>query len=371
MPFLCPIPAKFAVAIVAGFVLSGCMTTSRIPAPVEHRDSQQAKGIVVDSGQAALDSKQPGQADYRLAQTPQAGARGQWPQSRIAATDPNNAGGLRQSAPPLVQAEEPQNQINTQARVVGVPQANGSVVIAPAQNQPANATVVQRSNVPTDNAAARIKREPVRQAESATPPPPQPKPLAAAKTPKQAKAAAPKTVKAAPAKPSQPKQPIAGAKQPKQPVQKETTKVAIAPKPTQAKPTANKPAPKTIAAIDSKFIWPAHGALVHKFADKKSMGIGISGRAGDRVNATADGEVIFSGLGPRGYGKLLIVKHNPELLSVYAHNRNLLVKEGQEVRQGQKIAELGSTGTDRPKLHFEIRRQGKPVDPLAFLPQRK
>lgn len=183
------------------------------------------------------------------------------------------------------------------------------------------------------------------------------------------------TPPAGPASPSavDPKPPIATNVPGKAPV--------IGNQPTTGNQPAAKPAPEPVAkepaAVPEKlasvapFIWPASGSLVQSFSDAKSMGIGISGRAGDPISAAADGKVIFSGLGPRGYGKLLIVKHTGELLSVYAHNQNLLVKEGQAVRQGQKIAELGSTGTDRPKLHFEIRRQGKPVDPMAFLPQQR
>ena len=116
------------------------------------------------------------------------------------------------------------------------------------------------------------------------------------------------------------------------------------------------------------FIWPASGDVTQSFTDPKSMGIAIAGKAGDPVSAAADGRVIFSGLGPRGYGKLLIVEHDDDLLSVYGNNRSLLVKEGQAVRQGQRIAELGSSGTDLPRLHFEIRRLGKPVDPISYLP---
>ena len=116
------------------------------------------------------------------------------------------------------------------------------------------------------------------------------------------------------------------------------------------------------------FTWPAQGAVTKSFTDPKSMGIAIAGKLGDPVTAAADGEVIFSGLGPRGYGKLLIVRHDADLLSVYANNRVLLAKEGQAVRQGDKIAELGDSGTDQPRLHFEVRRQGKPVDPIGYLP---
>lgn len=121
---------------------------------------------------------------------------------------------------------------------------------------------------------------------------------------------------------------------------------------------------------DGDFAWPAPGKLLQSFSDTASKGIAIDGRPGESVLAAADGKVIFSGSGPRGYGNLVIVKHDNDLLSVYAHNRSIAVKEGQSVRRGQKIAELGDSGADRPKLHFEIRQQGKPVDPMKFLPRR-
>lgn len=118
------------------------------------------------------------------------------------------------------------------------------------------------------------------------------------------------------------------------------------------------------------FAWPAKGKVVRGFSEPRQMGVLISGNAGDPVSAAADGKVIFSGTGPRGYGNLLIVKHDADTLSVYAHNRALLVKEGQSVKRGQKIAELGDSGTDKPQLHFEIRKSGKPVDPQKLLPAR-
>jgi lipoprotein NlpD len=106
------------------------------------------------------------------------------------------------------------------------------------------------------------------------------------------------------------------------------------------------------------------------FDEVKNKGIAIAARAGDPVLAAADGRVVYAGAGLRGYGNLIIVKHNNTYLTAYAHNQALLVKEDQMVRQGQKIAEMGSTDADRVKLHFEIRRQGKPVDPLRYLPPR-
>jgi lipoprotein NlpD len=106
------------------------------------------------------------------------------------------------------------------------------------------------------------------------------------------------------------------------------------------------------------------------FDELKNKGVDIAGRAGDPVLAAADGRVVYAGSGLRGYGNLVILKHNNTFLTAYAHNQSLLVKEDQAVKQGQKIAEMGSSDADRVKLHFEIRRLGKPVDPARYLPAR-
>ena len=119
---------------------------------------------------------------------------------------------------------------------------------------------------------------------------------------------------------------------------------------------------------DIHFSWPANGRIVSSFNDG-AKGIGIAGKPGQPVHAAAPGRVIFSGTGIRGFGKLIVIKHNNAFLSVYAHNNELLVREGQNVTKGQKIAEMGNTDADQVKLHFEIRRYGKPVDPLKLLPQ--
>jgi lipoprotein NlpD len=116
--------------------------------------------------------------------------------------------------------------------------------------------------------------------------------------------------------------------------------------------------------------WPASGKLVAKFVDPENKGVDIAVRLGDPVLASAPGRVVYSGSGLRGYGKLIIIKHNKTYLSAYAHNDKILVKEGQSVSKGQKIGEAGATDTDTPKLHFEIRRMGKPVDPMKYLPER-
>jgi len=141
--------------------------------------------------------------------------------------------------------------------------------------------------------------------------------------------------------------------------------VAAAPAPTPS------PAPATGGGEDDMaFIWPSSGSLVAGFDEARNKGYDIGGKAGDPVLASADGRVVYAGAGLRGYGNLVILKHNNTYLTAYAHNQTLLVKEDQTVRRGQKIAEMGSSDTDRVKLHFEIRRQGKPVDPSRYLPAR-
>ena len=133
-----------------------------------------------------------------------------------------------------------------------------------------------------------------------------------------------------------------------------------------------KPAPEP-AEGDEKvdWSWPAKGRIVTGFSEAANLkGIDIAGAAGQPVAASAGGKVVYVGTGLRGYGKLIIVKHNSLFLTAYAHNQTLLVKEDQTVKKGQKIAEMGSTDADRVKLHFEVRKQGKPVDPAKYLPAR-
>jgi lipoprotein NlpD len=157
------------------------------------------------------------------------------------------------------------------------------------------------------------------------------------------------------------------------PVQSSTvTTTAVAPSTVTATPvppaqggTAAAPAEDEVALI-----WPASGAVLAGFDEVKNKGLDIGGAAGDPVLAAADGRVVYVGSGLRGYGNLIILKHNNTYLTAYAHNQTLLVKEDQTVRKGQKIAEMGNSDADRTKLHFEVRRQGKPVDPVKYLPAR-
>lgn len=145
---------------------------------------------------------------------------------------------------------------------------------------------------------------------------------------------------------------------------------------TSATATPPKPEPAPAAQNGSLsdeglgFMWPANGVLIAGFDEAKNKGLDIGGKAGDPVMAAADGQVVYAGSGLRGYGNLIILKHNNTFLTAYAHNQALLVKEDQKVRKGQKIAEMGKSDADRVKLHFEVRRQGKPVDPAKLLPAR-
>ena len=142
-----------------------------------------------------------------------------------------------------------------------------------------------------------------------------------------------------------------------------------------AQPQTSQPAPQAASAAPNAddglvFAWPHQGAVLAGFDEAKNKGLDFAGKAGDPVLAAADGKVVYAGSGLRGYGNLVILKHNNTYLTAYAHNQTLLVKEDQSVQKGQRIAEMGSTDSDRVKLHFEIRKQGKPVDPTKFLPAR-
>ncbi|GAB2862560.1 peptidoglycan DD-metalloendopeptidase family protein [Pseudoduganella ginsengisoli] len=141
-------------------------------------------------------------------------------------------------------------------------------------------------------------------------------------------------------------------------------------------PSVTPPAPAApamqLSAEDREltWMWPSEGRVIATFDEGKNKGIDIAGKPGQHVMAAGAGKVMYAGSGIRGYGNLVIVKHSNSLLSAYAHNRAILVKEGQSVKKGEQIAEMGDSDTDAVKLHFEIRQQGKPVDPSKFLPNR-
>lgn len=170
----------------------------------------------------------------------------------------------------------------------------------------------------------------------------------------------------------------------------EARPVAAKPEPAKVEPTKVEPAklepPKPVVAVEASkpvaepragasdddfdWTWPATGKPLSQFNESTNKGLDIGGQLGDPVFAAGAGKIVYVGSGLRGYGNLVIIKHNSVYLTAYAHNQKVLVKEGQPVKKGQEIAVLGDSDADRPKLHFEIRRQGKPVDPLKYLPKR-
>lgn len=137
-----------------------------------------------------------------------------------------------------------------------------------------------------------------------------------------------------------------------------------------AKPEASSAAKGNGNDSGIDWAWPGGGKLLAAFSEPSSKGVDLAGKPGDPVLAAAAGKVMYVGSGIRGYGNLVIIKHENGFLSAYAHNRRILVKERQAIAKGQKIAEMGDSDADQSKLHFEIRRQGKPVDPLKYLPPR-
>ena len=171
-------------------------------------------------------------------------------------------------------------------------------------------------------------------------------------------------------------EPVASAPAPAAPPSSTTVSSPTVPPATPStKVTAAAPAPASDAvatAGDVAWRWPAEGSVVGTFmaGDPVRQGIDIAGQPGAPVRAAADGTVVYSGNGLIGYGELIIIKHNPAFLSAYGHNRKRLVQEGDHVKAGQTIAEMGASAANRNELHFEIRRNGKPSNPLDFLPRR-
>jgi lipoprotein NlpD len=146
---------------------------------------------------------------------------------------------------------------------------------------------------------------------------------------------------------------------------------ATAPAPTtQESAPAAKPDAAPTPAPTSQWLWPSAGKVIDGFDAPRNKGIDIGGNEGEPVQAAADGEVVHVGSALRGYGNLVIIRHAGDYVTAYGHNRKILVSQGQQVKRGQQIAELGRTDSDRPKLHFEIRHQGKPLDPVKYLPPR-
>ncbi|MEY2993176.1 MAG: hypothetical protein RL357_111 [Pseudomonadota bacterium] len=174
---------------------------------------------------------------------------------------------------------------------------------------------------------------------------------------------------------------LSGASEPAKPVQRaESNGVVVRPisngTATAAQPQESAPAPVEKVAESAapasalKLIWPADGPVVAQFDGNNNKGIGIGGQLGAPVLAAADGRVVYAGSGLRGYGNLVIIKHDDTFLTAYAHNQALLVKEDQAIKQGQRIAEMGNSESDVVKLHFEVRQLGKPVNPMTYLPNK-
>ncbi|MEN9899800.1 MAG: hypothetical protein RLZZ152_844 [Pseudomonadota bacterium] len=149
-----------------------------------------------------------------------------------------------------------------------------------------------------------------------------------------------------------------------------TPTASSAPASSASNAAASASAPVNVSDDGMTFAWPHPGPVLAGFDEAKNKGLDFAGKAGDPVLAAGDGKVVYAGSGLRGYGNLVILKHNNTYLTAYAHNQTLLVKEDQSVTKGQRIADMGSSDSDRVKLHFEIRKQGKPVDPAKLLPAR-
>jgi lipoprotein NlpD len=190
-----------------------------------------------------------------------------------------------------------------------------------------------------------------------TAPPRKPSPVVRKPTPSQPKVRAP----------SRPKPAIPSTVRPSQPkvANNRSTKPVTSNRAGKGSPVAGKGPPD--------WIWPASGKLIRRFDPQSAgkKGINIAGKPGSPVRAAAAGKVVYAGSGLSGYGRLIIIKHNKDFLSAYAHNRKLIAREGQWVKKGELIARMGSSATDRTELHFEIRKKGRPVDPLRYLPRRK
>jgi lipoprotein NlpD len=183
----------------------------------------------------------------------------------------------------------------------------------------------------------------------------------------QASAGAPQT--------SRPKRTARNSSQPKPRDSSQVSVPAPAAVPKRAALDASASASRSLrvsSAASIRWSWPARGRLIRGYDPKRAgkKGVNIAGKTGDSVRAAASGKVVYSGSGLSGYGRLIIIKHNKDFLSAYAHNRKLIAREGQWVEKGEVIAQMGSSGTDRTQLHFEIRKQGRPVDPLRYLPKR-
>ncbi|MBS1188569.1 MAG: Peptidoglycan-binding LysM:Peptidase [Rhodocyclaceae bacterium] len=310
---------RLLAALLPAFMLAGCFTQPPAPS-VDRAPTAQSKGPVASAANGAARSGhytvRKGDTLYRIAMEHGQDYRDIAGWNNITNPDSIKEGQVLRVAPP---AAEPAN-----GTVVSKPIATGSVVEArPLDKSPAPASS------PAPAASDGVKREPKVNKE----------PYSA-----EGYARLNGTGEAA-SRPAEPKpEPKPG------------------PRPEVA--------PVSMGADDIAWAWPSAGKVLAAYSENTNKGLDLGGKSGDPVFAAGDGRVVYAGSGLRGYGQLVIVKHNNSFLSAYAHNQKILVKEKQEVTRGQKIAEMGDTDSDKVKLHFEIRRQGKPIDPLIYLPKR-
>ena len=315
-------PLVVGCVLAALLVLSGCSTTT--PAPVVSRDGQQATAAAknmytVKQGDTIRSIARDFGMDYRELIA----------MNNIESPDRIAPGKvLKVKAPASASAANSTNATNA-AGVTTAPITTDVVVAKPLDG--GDTAVEQR---PLSSNTDKLKQEP-----KAGKVPYSDQALAQAQNP-------------TPAKPAEAAVAVAGAEA------KPETKPEV------------KPAEPAAGGEDVAWIWPANGKTIGTFSEGGNKGVDIAGKAGDPVVAAGGGKVVYSGSGLRGYGKLVIIKHNNTFLSAYAHNQAIMVGEGSTVTKGQKIAEMGNTETDQVKLHFEVRRQGKPVDPLKYLPPR-
>lgn len=303
---------RLIALIVPSLLLAGCFSQQPAPA-VDRSSTAQSRAAVAPqpTGPGYYTVKR-GDTLYRIALE-----NGQDYKDVAAWNNIANASAIKEGQ---VLRVAPPGTVENNAAVVAKPVASGSVVEARSLDQPASA-VQQNGSVKQE---PKVGKEPYSD---------------------EAYARLNKTGEVPPAKSAE-------------------TRLETKPEPTPATP------PVATGPDDVPWLWPSSGKVVAQYSESGSKGMDFAGKPGDPVLAAGEGKVVYAGAGLRGYGELVIVKHNATFLSAYAHNRKILVKEGQQVSRGQKIAEMGNTDSDSVKLHFEIRKQGKPVDPAQYLPKR-
>jgi lipoprotein NlpD len=305
-------PTGRALTALAILLLAGCTTTSLNEAPIVDRSERRAPAATVQAPPPVPAAREAREGSYIV-------QRGDTLYSIALAFGQDYRDLARWNG-----LDDPSKlQVGQTLKVQ--PPADAPATVAAVPVVPIAAPEVRPLDTPAPPAGA-----------APTPPPPVPAP-----------AAPPASVSPAPAAP-----PPAGSPAP------------------AAKPADPRPSAPAVREGTLNWSWPASGQVVEAFDEARNKGIDIAGKEGDPVFAAGDGQVVYKGNALRGYGNLVIVKHSDDFISAYAHNRQILVEYGQSVKRGQRIAEMGKSDAEIAKLHFEIRRQGKPVDPLKFLPAR-